>query len=65
MVIHNGGNMYSEYWKLMDFVLVIAWVVVKFGINTTSVALKFPFSMQQEWYLFQISLLFPCYYHTQ
>ena len=30
------------------FVLVIAWVVVKFGINTTSVALKmakFPFSM--------------------
>ena len=34
---------------------------MKFGINTTSVALKFPNSMQQEWYLSQISLLFPCY----
>ena len=32
-------------------------IAVKFGINTTSVTLKFPFSMQQEWYLSQISLL--------
>ena len=43
----------------MVLVLVIAWVAVKFGINTMSVALKFPFSMQQEWYLSQILLLFP------
>ena len=25
---------------MVEFVLVIAWVAVKFGINTTSVALK-------------------------
>ena len=41
----------------MVLVLVIAWVAVKFGINTTHVALKFLCLMQQEWFLSQISLL--------
>ena len=43
------------------FVLVIAWVAVKFGINITSVVLEMgrnlQFPIQQEWYLPQISLL--------
>jgi len=50
-------------------VLVIKWIAVRFGINITSVALKMDkISMQQEWCLSQISLLFLCYsqliYHT-
>ena len=40
-------------------VLVIAWETVKFGINTTSVVLEM--GIQQEWYLSQVSLLYPCY----
>lgn len=32
--------------------IVIAWVAVKFSINTTIVALKFSYSLQQEWYVF-------------
>ena len=32
----------------MILVLVTAWVAVKFGINTTNVALKFPFSIKKS-----------------
>jgi len=50
------SNCVYRFFRELDisvfvFVLVIA-----------SVALKFIFSMQQEWYLSQISLLFPCYF---
>ena len=57
----------------MEFVLVIAWVAVKFGINTTLVVLEIyhfqynksgKFPIQQEWYLSQISLLPMLFPHT-
>ena len=55
LVFYN--KLYSFQGRLIVLlVLLMPWVAVKFGINTMSAALKFPFSIQQEWYLSQISL---------
>ena len=57
-------------------VYVIAWVAVKFKINTTSVVLEmgqisrgeaewnYPFPIQQEWYLSQIFTAIPMLFHV-
>ena len=46
----------------MILVLVMAWAAVKFGINTIHeccIEIYIYFSVQQEWYLSQISLPIP------